>query len=84
MKIRTRVVPVLCGIALAASAVSPTVAHAQVRPEPDDGRTSSAPSYAAQMAQLIEDGRHAPTLAVRKLIHNEMVLLRIDGRWDSA
>lgn len=84
MQIRARTVSAFCAIALVAMSVGAAAADARVRPEPNDGRISSTPPYGVQMAQLIDDQRHAPTLAVRKLIHHEIVQLHIDSRWDDA
>lgn len=84
MNIRTRAAAVVSGFAIVAAAAPLAIADAQARPEPDPGLTSPAPPYAAQMAQLIDEQHHASTLALRKLIHSEIVLLRIDSRWSDV
>ena len=83
-KAATRVLRLACAVTLLAVAPLPTAAHAQVPPEPVATRVSSETGLAAQIAKLTQEGRQAPTLAIRRQIHNELTLVRLDSRWGDS
>lgn len=83
-KAATRIVRLVCIVTLLAAAPLPTAAHAQVRPEPVATRASSEVGLAAQIAKLIQEGREASTLAIRRQIHNELTLVSLDSRWEDS
>ena len=83
-KAATRIVRLACTVTLLAAAPLPTAAHAQTPPEPIETRASSETGLAAQIAKLTQEGREASTLAIRRQIHNELTLIRLDSRWGES
>ena len=77
----TRIGRLVCAVTLLAAAPLPIAAHAKAPPEPIETRASSEVGLAAQIAKLTQEGREASTLAIRRQIHNELTLIRLDSRW---
>jgi hypothetical protein len=76
----TRALLLVCAVTPLVAA-PPTAAHAQVPPEPVATCASSEVGVAAQIATLIQESRETSNIAIRRQIHNELTLIRLDQRW---
>jgi hypothetical protein len=73
-------IPATVASVLAAAVLTATPASASIAPEPGDPRAeTSAVALAGTITALIEECRQTPSVAERRLIHAELILVRRDG-----